>query len=33
VVKAVDFASTLIRPKATLIVDLPHLPFADESVV
>ena len=33
VVKAVDFASTLIRLKTTLIVDLHHLRFADESVV
>jgi hypothetical protein len=32
-VKAVDLASTLIRPKTTLIVDLHHPPFADESVV
>ncbi|MGB8389772.1 hypothetical protein [Mycobacterium sp.] len=32
-VTAVDFASTLIRPKTTLIVDLHHPRFADESVV
>lgn len=30
-VKAVDFASMLIRVNTTLIVDLHHLPFADES--
>jgi hypothetical protein len=33
VVKTVDFASTLIRLKTTLIVDLHHPRFADESVV